>query len=275
MSTTDPNTNSSTDPAPEPRSAASFRLGWKPGPADPRTLKLANYATPASPPPPASADWMSRVEHWPMLANDQCGDCELAAFAHLIQAWTTYGGKPLLVSQRDVVAAYSAISGYNPRTGVPDPGCESLKALNYWRKTGLGPAGAKRRIAAFVKIDHRNLIEVKAAIVTFGGIIIAAEMPLTAQTQFDAKATWTAVSGRRAQPGSWGGHAMHLGSYGTRGFSVSTWGRRQQATWDWWETYVDEAWAVVSNDWLTAAGSSPSGFDAAGLLDDLHRILAL
>ena len=61
----------------------------------------------------ASADWYSRVASWPMLANDRAGDCTCAGVGHVIQQWTAYtDATPVVTNDAEVLAAYSAVSGY-------------------------------------------------------------------------------------------------------------------------------------------------------------------
>lgn len=246
------------------------QLGWRKGPDDPRTLRLETYTTPDLPAPPTSADWTKQATSWPMLGNDRISDCVLVSCAHLVQGWTTYAAAaPALIPERDVVAAYSAVTGYDPRTGANDDGTRSLDALNYWRKKGIGG----HKIVAYVKVDHRNDEAVRSAMHLFGGLYIAAQLPRAAQTQFEQRKTWTPTGGSSGRRGSWGGHAMRMGSYGRTGFTVSTWGRVQRATWLWWDTYVAETFAIVSTDWLdSVGGSNPLGFDLETMLADLRSI---
>lgn len=248
------------------------RLGWQPGPPDPRTLRMESYATPDLPKPPDSVDWMDKVDMWPMLANNRIGNCVFVSCAHLVQAWTEYAaGKAVLIPEKDVIAAYSKVTGYDPRTGRNDNGTRSLDALNYWRKTGIG--GTK--IVAYVKVDHRNDDAIRSAVHLFGGIYIAAQLPVAADKQFRQRKTWTPTGGSAGRRGSWGGHAMHLGGYGKSGFTVSTWGRTQRGTWGWWDTYVAEAFAIVSTSWLASVGgANPLGFNLDAMLSDLKKLTA-
>jgi hypothetical protein len=247
-----------------------MRLGWQPGPPDPRTLRLDSYTTPDLPAPPATSDWSKKVTQWPVLGNDHISDCVFVSCAHLVQAWTGYAtGAEALIPQQDVVGAYSRVTGYDPETGRGDNGTVSLDALNFWRKTGIGG----HKIAAYVKVDHRNDDAVRSAMHLFGGLYIAAQLPLAARTQFQRNKIWTPTGGSAGRRGSWGGHAVRMGSYGRTGFTVSTWGRVQKANWTWWDTYVVESFAVVSADWLNrTGGANPLGFDLDSMLADLRRI---
>lgn len=257
--------------APNDTAEVPMRLGWVKGPDDPRTLKLATYTTADLPEAPPTSDYMTKILKWPILGNDRYGDCVLVATAHLTQGWTTYASEPVLIPEKDVLAAYSAITGFDPRTGRNDNGTNSLDALSFWRKRGIGG----RKIAAYVQLDHRNPAEVKTALHLFSGVYIAAQLPLAADTQFRQRKPWTPTAGANGKVGSWGGHALRLGSYDADGITVSTWGRAQKASWAWWAKYGAESFAVLSTDQLNSAGLSLLGFDLAGLRNDLANITKL
>lgn len=260
-----------------------FQLGAQPSPDDPRNLMLANYLTPELTPAPASVDWTAKASKWRTLGNDKMGNCEVVTCANLVQTWTSANNAEVLLAEGDVVKAYTAITGYNPRTGRPDPGISSLAMLNYWRKNGLGPTGGKRKALAFVRLDHRDLNEVKTAVNLFGGLLTAFQLPRSASAQFSRRQVWTpqpmAAGGQR---GSWGGHAVALPAYDGDGLTCITWGRRQHMTWGFWGAYAAEAWAVVSADWVgsveagtvpeSATRVNPLGFDMEKLRDDLANI---
>lgn len=247
------------------------KLGWVQAPPDERTMRLTPYLAADFPAPPASANWLSKVRSWPLYGNDTIGDCEPVSCAHLTQAWTAYAGREVRIREADVIAAYSRISGYDPATGANDVGCTSLDTLNFWRGTGIGG----RKITAYVQLDHTDLDQVRAAISTFGGIIVAALMPRAASEQTHQRKPWTPTTGPDGRRGSWGGHAIHVGAYGKKGLTCTTWGARQRMTWPWWTAYVAEAYAVVSPDWINpATGLCPQGLNVDALMTDLQRITA-
>ena len=50
-----------------------------------------------------------------MMDNAQLGDCTCAAAGHLIMEWTANAqSKTFTPSDAQIIAAYSAITGYNP-----------------------------------------------------------------------------------------------------------------------------------------------------------------
>ncbi len=116
-----------------------LKLGKTVARHDPRALLMASYLTPALPAPPASFDLTSKVgSTWGMMDNDQLGDCTCAAAGHLIMEWTANAGKKMVTpTDKQIVAAYSAVTGYNPVTGANDNGANEVDVLNYWRQTGI------------------------------------------------------------------------------------------------------------------------------------------
>jgi hypothetical protein len=234
---------------------------------DPRTLMMAKYVTGQLPAPPASKDWAGKVgKSWGMMKNDAIGDCTCAAAGHLIMEWTANAGTMVKPSTRDIVQAYSAITGYDPRTGAHDNGAAELDVLNYWRRTGI----ADHRIAAFVSLEPTNHTHVMDAVSIFGGCYIGVLLPQTAQGQ----SVWSVPPGGTSgpgAPGSWGGHAVPVVAYDPRGLTVVTWGKLLRMTWAFWAAYCDEAYAILSTDFVSK-GKAPSGFDLKTLQADLKKL---
>jgi hypothetical protein len=51
-----------------------------------------------------------------------------------------------------------------------------------------------------------------------------------------------------------------------------TWGARQLMSWEFWTTYVDEAYVLLSPAWLNTRGLDPSGFNLNSLQADLNAV---
>jgi hypothetical protein len=203
-----------------------------------------------------------------MYGNDRYGDCVFAMIGHLIQAITTYGqGKTITVTEHDVLAAYSAVTGFNPADPATDQGTVIQDALSYWRKTGV----AGHKILAFAEVNIHNPVEVDAAIGVFGALCLGVRFPANAMDQFNAGQPWTVAA---ADGGIEGGHAVPVGYYNTtaRDTHVVTWARVQDVADAWWARYVEEAWVVVSPEWLDATGHSPEGLDLHGLGADFSTL---
>jgi hypothetical protein len=248
-----------------------LKLGKQAARLDPRTLMFASYVTPALPAPPASLNLTTKVKvPWGIMDNAQIGDCTCAAAGHLLMEWTA-NAEPKIFTPSDaqIVAAYSAITGYNPKTGANDNGAQEIDVLNYWRQTGI----AGHKIQAFVALEPANHTHIMDGVWIFGGCYIGLSLPKTAQAQTQNHQPWSVIStGGDGAAGSRGGHAVPVVAYDARSLTVVTWGALQTMTWGFWAAYCDEAYAILSPDYLEQKGGqtvAPSGFNLAQLQEDL------
>jgi hypothetical protein len=207
-----------------------------------------------------------------MMDNDQIGDCTCAAAGHLIMEWTANAGKKMVTpTDQQIVAAYSAITGYNPTTGANDNGAQEVDVLNYWRQTGI----AGHKIGAFVSLEPSNHTHIMDSVYIFEGCYIGLQLPISAQAQTQNHQPWSVPPGGTTgdgKPGSWGGHAVPVVAYDARGVTVVTWGALQIMTWTFWEAYCDESYAILSTDYLNGKKQAQQGFDMAQLEADLKDL---
>lgn len=241
-----------------------FRGGRLPHDANPARLLMENYLT-ATPTPPPSANWVAGVKSWPMLLNDQLGDCTVAGAGHIAQQVNWYGrDQDSSVTDQDTLTAYEAISGYKPGQPATDVGATLQSALNYWRKTGL----SGNKIAAFAQIKVTDLATIQMCIARFGSVYCGMWMPQSAMDQFDAGKPWI-VAKRSA---NLGGHCVPLMAYDSDSFACVTWGRVQPMTVAFFKAQFDEVWVPIDLDWMRANGVSPAGIDTAALNSDYQSM---
>lgn len=246
------------------------KLGKLPKKVDPRTLKLISYLnTDQLPELPLSAGWAAKyVGDWGEMGNTTVGDCTCASAGHLEILWTNANGDLFVPTYQEILAAYSAITGYNPADPSTDNGANELDVLKYWRNTGI----AGKKISAFIDIDDLTNIDlVKYAVFLFGGCYIGVSLPLAYQgaTEWD---TLPDLDGNNA-PGSWGGHAVPIVAYDADGVTVITWGAPLKMSWGAFAQVCEEAWAVLSPDWFNGE-VAPDGFDLTTLQSDLNALNA-
>jgi hypothetical protein len=245
---------------------SQYKLGKTAPKHDPRTLRLADYLHSTTlPVPPGVKEYASKVATWPMMMNDTIGDCTCAAAGHMIEQWTTYASQAFVPTDEQIVAAYSAVSGYDPATGDNDNGAALTDVLKLWRTKGI----AGHKIMAYASLEPTNHSQVEDSLYLFGNVYIGLALPLSVQGQ---KVWSVPASGPEgdAAPGSWGGHAVPVVAYDHRGLTVVTWGALQTMTWYFFETYCDEAYAVLSQDWIEKTNHlSPSQFDLNALRQDV------
>jgi hypothetical protein len=221
---------------------------------------------------PAVVDFASEVLSWPMYGNDTIGDCTAACAGHQIQAWTRYTGAEVDVPEDEITQLYSAVSGYDPAQVQPDgsnptdTGAAIQDVLTYWRKSGVPVAGHK--ILAFAQLT--DLSKIHDALWMFGSVYLGISFPQSAMDQFDADQPWD-VSGDGTIIG---GHAIPLQYAGTGAcpYQVVTWGRLQGMTQAFLDTYCEEAWIIITDDWLSKNGHTPEGLDLQQLGADLSQL---
>jgi hypothetical protein len=241
-----------------------YALGRQPNdPRQPRVRLRALPKTTVTAPP--SANWLSGIKQWGMLANDSVGDCTAAGAAHVAMAVEHYGrGRDITLTDSDALTMYEAISGYRPGKPSTDVGATLQDALGYWRATGI----AGNKIAAFAEIDAQNLDLVRACIAIFGAVYTGMNFPASAMDQFDAGKPWSVVKRSSIE----GGHCVPIGAYDDESFACVTWGQVQPMTLDFYKRYFDEVWVPIDLDWLTATGASPAGLDTDALNADYQAL---
>lgn len=220
-------------------------------------------------------DRASRVDCWPAYENTVIGDCTFAGIAHGYTAAGVYADRPqVLFSDREVVAAYSRVSGYDPVTGTGDSGCQMQDVLKDQAEHGMTDvAGGRHTVIAYAALGSpSDPLLLSRVLKTFGFAYLGIACPRSAQEQFGT-GPWTFVPDSPVE----GGHCVSLHRrepYGTAVgvFQVSTWGALQPVTLPFLAHYVEEAWAVITADWLEVNGSSCDGIALAQLEADMKFV---
>jgi len=221
---------------------------------------------------PRDVDRESKVSNWPMYMNDQLGDCTCAAVGHQIQAWTAFAGSEATIADSDVLNLYEKVGGYVPGDPSTDNGANIQDVLTYWHANGV----AGHKISAFAQIrDCTNPWKLKEALYLFGSVYLGIQCPLSAQQQFQTNSPWTYDPNSPIE----GGHAIVLQEmvpvgtqYGV--MEVVTWGALQRMTLPFAEHLIDEAWVIITPDWITANGTDIDGIDLKTLMADFAAITA-
>jgi len=244
------------------------KLGKHPVKTDSRTLNIDNYLKREhlTEIPPVY-NWIEKKRsRWGRMKNMHLRNCTCAAAGHMIQCWTLNTGNQVIIPDRHIVKVYSALTGYDPKTGANDNGVPALDMLKYWRKNGV----YEYKIAAFASVNHHSKRVVKETVFLFGGVYVGLQLPLSIKGQkvWDVPPGGPVDDGRR---GSYGGHAVCVLEYDERGLTCITWGKKRKMTWAFWDAYVEEAYALVSDSFLKD-GKTPHGFDLELLEKDLLNI---
>lgn len=219
------------------------------------------------PPAPVEVDWTAKADqNFGMMLNDELGNCTCAAGGHFIQVWTSQTRPAeITVADNDVLGMYIGSCNFNPADPTTDQGGIETEVLRYWQKHPL--AGHKLDAVGFVAPGSRT--DVRSAIWLFGGCYIGVQLPISAQSQevWDVPAGGPRGSG---EPGTWGGHAVCVAGYDAAGLTFISWGKRMRMTWQFWDTYTDEAYALLSPDWFSSNELAPPNFKYQELVKYLN-----
>jgi hypothetical protein len=264
-----------------------LKLGKRPATYDKRDLLFARYRT--SEPLPSHPKYFGHEQlvgpkAWQMLGNGPdstvskgfggAGDCFFAGGAHETMLWNLETGNSVKFTGANCIADYSAVTGYDPHAPLDamgenptDKGTDSRVGLKYRQQTGLKDAKGKRhKIGAYVALELGNMNELLEALYLFGVVGIGIRFPDSAMNQFNAGQPWSVVPG----PAPTGGHYIPLVANRNL-LEVVTWGCIQKMTPQFYQTYCDEAWAILSPEMLKG-GKSLEGFDLAQLQADLKKV---
>lgn len=217
------------------------RLGRLPVKLDKRTLRLKDVVM-ADLLPPLPDTFDVDVGLVPIAedvwGNDQWGDCVICGRANwTLRAECVEQKTCLKISSDEVLNEYWKEQG----GGEPDNGLVMLDSLNEWRQSGWSVSGNNYKIDAFAAIDWKDHKELEYAVMLLNGGYIGINVPTTAMSQFEDGKPWTVVPGAAIE----GGHCIYIVSYNQTGPICVTWGKRQQMSWDFLDTYCEEAYAIV------------------------------
>jgi hypothetical protein len=225
-----------------------IKLGKLPAKDDKRTIKLSSILRkkllPELPEAFSVDESVGGIKDDHMFANNQYGDCVIAARAHQTLRFEKYetGVQPEITDQE-------VIDEYLEQTGGADVGLYLLESLKDWKNDGWPVGGRDYTIYAFASVNWKNHDEVKHCIHLLGGVNFGMLVYQTDIDQFNAGKSWelTGYDGFLQ-----GGHGVYLYEYDADGLTCMTWGVRQRMTWDFWDARIDEAYGIVDNrdDWV-------------------------
>ena len=185
----------------------------------------------------------------------------------MIEAWTAAAhGDAVEVTESSVLHAFDRVKIVDPQTG--EEGAVELDVLRTGARTASAGTGSARSRACSL-LDH-DLVRTAAWL--FGGLYIGLELPISAQWQ--ETWDWNGLALGRRSPGLVGRSRRSTSSATTRlGLTVVTWGRLKEMTWSFWDRYCDEAYCILSHDFLDG-DQAPNGFDLEALKADLALVTA-
>jgi hypothetical protein len=245
-------------------------------------LRLSSYLDKGTLPPMIqTVDWsapaMSVIEN--VEGNDSLGDCVLAEEAHFIGVVTGNAGTLYSYTQAQTIAAYSAITGYNPANPSSDQGTDPTVCMNYFTQN---PYADGSKLDGWVSVDATSVPEVQFAIGALGNLKIWLSLPDVYINPFPSSNgfVWDVATPNPSQ-----GHCIGSPAYNSprivgsnsNGVQIMTWGLIGTMTWSGLARLcaplAGGGLAVrLTRDWMNKAnGNTPAGFAYADLVSDVNK----
>lgn len=247
---------------------SKMKLGKLPPFRDERVRSFAHYLS-GELPAPAPISWLGDRADWGMLGNDERGDCTICGPTHFLQVAMANTLRPFDPTTAQALNYYHLIDGFDPANpDATDTGGVISDVLAWIAKNHFyGHA-----LGGYCTVDPQNDLHVDQAIALFGGLVIGAALPVSAQSAD----VWDLPEGQELTgdwaPGSWGGHCLSLHAFEANGDLIAiTWGAQKRITRAWLKAYCDEAYALLWAAWIKE-GRAPSGFAYDALKADLAPI---
>jgi hypothetical protein len=227
-------------------------------------------------PPPASQDWYSKVQSWPVLANDTIGDCTIVGVLSAILQWRTILGTlgSWMPTDADAIRLYSQLTGFIPGRPATDQGAREPDILTAWTK-GLDVGGGQiDKLGAFATVGLTGKTPLQSCIAWFGNAYLGWNLPLVVESipygqPLDVPSCGLTGIGA---PGSLGGHCSLGVGYDDNWIYTPLWGQLRRVSWPFFWAYADAAYALLSPDFMKLSSSTPVEIPWGQLLDNWKRV---
>ncbi|WP_256889212.1 hypothetical protein [Acidomonas methanolica] len=200
------------------------------------------------------------IDPAPIMAdNDRIGDCTAAGLANAVRAVSALNGFQTPVTTQEVVAFYSASTGYRAADPASDRGGVETDVLAHAALHGYAlEAQTLYPLWGTIEPGHFNSLRLAAS--ALGVVYLGVELAIADQAGLGGIwDTETPDSLGDRTPGSWGGHCLLLWAYDGTGdedtVTLLTWGTTQRATWRWLRSRMTEAHGLL---WPQLASPAPS-----------------
>ena len=193
-----------------------------------------------------------------MDLNDTYGDCTIAGVDHLLGVWNAETG--VNDARPDDATIKSTYFGL---TGGADAGLNEADVLQTWHQQGL----FGNKIDGYAPVDPKDIVGLHQAIAFYGGAYLGIACQQSAQQDFAAGQPW------KYDPSSpiEGGHCIVAVGYDSGGVYCATWGDVAYVTYPFMAHFLEEIWAIVSDEFAQKRGDV-QGIDLETLQADLAAL---
>ncbi len=220
-----------------PDTISNFRLGCKQH--DPARAAMLAPAPYIMAPPPLRIPrppWQPR-----MWGNDTLPDCTACATGHALRAWSwKYGGTDVEIPDNAVSALYAAgigMPGATPEQLAATDGADPLDVVDVAQARGWNIGGQVPMVPDF-RVSSGKFNQIAHTIDKAGSAMLALTLYEVDMEAVRNGQPWALPDDLSADRGAVvGGHMVAAAAYDGLGpmfpVSIATWGRWQEATWEW------------------------------------------
>jgi len=184
-----------------------------------------------------------------MDANDQVGDCELAAACHTDNTWTGNVGLESSFALNAILRQYKRLSPH-------DQGLTDGQMITAWEREGLAN-NKQAKILDAISIDPTDAATMQSAIYLFGSVQFDLDVPDAWVQSFAPGGIWDATPGVSADSNN--GHCISFAGASTAGYTLITWGAIATITQAGVAICDPGAYVCFSLRWFDANGVAPNG----------------
>jgi hypothetical protein len=191
-------------------------------------FRLRNYLRASLPEPPASVRYSARAMDALRLVmcNDTLGCCTISGGYHVVATETGNAGALFTATDAQIIADYSAVSGYIPGDTSTDQGADEPTVLNYWTQHGFANG---TKLLGWLAVDATNQEELQQALYLFENLYFGIELPDAWVNPFPSGPGYVWDVGA---PDPNNGHCVIGYGYGAKGIDIDSWGLVDPATGD-------------------------------------------
>ena len=244
-------------------------------------FRLKNYLLRGVPAPPRSITYTPKASLAlsQMYGNDTVGDCTCAGVGHIEGVLTANAGDEFIYTPAEMIAFYSAVSGYIPGDEATDNGADEVTVLNRWLNKGFPPG--QHHPAGWLWLDATEPMEYRLALYWFENLYFGLELPAAWVTPFPSSNGFVWDVAGAPDPDN--GHAVMGCSYSPygppkNGVGICSWGllglMTDRAIAEYCVPSAGGAlYTIVSQDAINKLSQqAPNGFNLQQLLADFKSM---
>ena len=239
----------------------TYKLGRLPARIPAGLKDLTFYAAGSLPPAPAQVA-VPAVTSWGMGGNDRYGDCGAVGVIHYFMADAAVAGETGTFPDDQQIIDY-----YLTYTGGQDQGVVLSDFLAYVRQNQF----CGHAISAYAPVGVHDVPTLQFAVNAYGAAYTGISVTQAMMDAVPDGSPWQPWTTDMALGEPVGGHCVPVVGYDDQYLYAVTWGAIQKISYPAWHVMSQEAWALITGEFVSKAGDT-RGISLAALISDLNQV---